>query len=97
MGSKLLLLTALLAAGILAFVVISSLSDGPVDTGQGRAVKPDENEEQIVAPPALDDDATAEEEALVGEPGDEVEVTVWSGNAMSKGTVTIVVGESSGE
>jgi protocatechuate 3,4-dioxygenase beta subunit len=58
MGSKLLLLLALAAAGVLAFVVISSMSVDPVGTGGGRAVEPEAEEPGIVAPPELDEDPT---------------------------------------
>lgn len=67
MGSKFLLLLALVAAGILVFVVVTSMSDDPVGSGQDLVLRPDEGEEDIVAPPPLEDDAAAPEEMAVGE------------------------------
>ncbi len=65
MGSKLLLLLALVAAGVLAFVVITSMSDDPVGSGPRHAVKPEEEDDAIVAPPPLPDDPAGKE--TVGE------------------------------
>ena len=66
MGSKPLILLALVAAAVLAYVVVTSLSDDRLDTGGNAAVKPEEADPEIVAPPPLDEDP--EQPVIEGEP-----------------------------